>query len=466
MIFNQNFYSDVEERLPDALLNYWGARNIYHFGQNMTYTEFIKESVDYAFDDVEENKLSDHINKIRASQRKKRFEWAKKTYALLNYAYTDTLNPLSAEYLKIKTMNVSELIENYEDMTLDEIMDRKQKEFTDRLEDWRLDKAALFTQFPALNIQTSKMKKNALRDDIIMTACNYIARELKFDFGHNTKSLPSPIINKPIFSLSSTKIALEEIDGVIQSIIKSGNDGGTFSVMPVAASDTKLTNLDKKDLAVYQEITRLASSNGKEENGQLNVPVNFHALTSKLHDYTVNSKDIEVVKNSITKLANRRFLYQKDNQQVDYVLIDAIFRTEGDDNNIIIRLGSVVSQAILQKDIISVSKKVEDQISSVHGKAFVHALQGLRFSLFRDSPDNMSIDLTLDFFEDCIYFNLRSYKKKASIVIDCLDDYLSHEIIIRNFSYSNEIFHIEFLPISDEDMQYYTDWLTSHPRKY
>lgn len=465
MTFNVDFFTELQEKFPSAILDYWGMRNIYHFAQNMSFEHYIVKAICSSFEDVQQSQLSDHIAKIRTAQRKKKRDWHKKFLQYIEYPYNDSYNPLYNEYEKIRNMNSKEFIKDYEDMTIEEILDQKKERLTIAVDDWLEKKDSCFVEFPAFSIHNDRTRQNILKDDIIMAACNYIQKDLKFDFMQNVKSLPTPIVNKPIFSIAGSKIDLEEIDGVLQSIIAYGTEGDTFSVVPVH-TDKKLTSLTKRDREVYHEITHIAITNGKDDaDGYRAVPINYYSIATQLHGYAVNSKDIEVIKNSVAKLANLRYIYKKGNEQIDYVLIDSIVTNDDNPNEALLYLGRVPSQAIRNKDIISISKKMEDRIESTYGSFFIYALQGLRFMLYRDSPTRMSADLTMEFFEECLYFNVKSYKKKVSIVLECLDDYIKHEIIISNYYYSENIFHLEFLPFNDDDLKYYNDWVNSHPQK-
>lgn len=463
MQFSNDFFIELEERLPEYLLDFWGMRNFYHFCESMNFKDFIIESVTSYFGEVDELKLSDAISKLRASQRKKKRDWVIKYYNALENDYRDNYNPLSVEYFRLQSMSLQELVREYRDMSLDDIMEQKKAELTEKVEDWKKNKQ-LFTQYPVMHIHTAKIKQNAVREDILATAANYISKELKYDFNSNVKLLPTDIAYKPFFSFSASKLDLTEIDGIIQNVVKNGTDGSTFSIIPTANNEHILKNLDKRDYAVYQEIVHIAASSGRKNNNQLLVKVNCFNIAKKIYNYTINSAEVELVKNSIYKLANRRFVYKKGNTRVEYVLVDSIIRDDDENStDMMLLLGDVVSNAILQKDIIGVSKKMENKLSSQHAYAFIYALQGIRFQLFRDTPDNMVKDLQLNFFEDCVRFNTRSYKKKISIVMEILDDYMNHDIVISNYNYSNDVFSIVFLPIEDSDRQYYEDWLKSHP---
>lgn len=461
--FSNNFYTELEERLPSYLLDFWGMRNFYHFCENMQYNEFIRESIDSFFGDIDESKLSDTISKLRTSQRKKKYDWIKKFNNSLENDYKDQYNPLSVEYFKLLSMSPQELVRQYRDISLDDIMEQKKQELIQKVNDWKSDKQSLFTQFPVMNLHTAKIKQNALKEDILTSVADYISKELKYDFSANVKMLPTDIAYKPFFSFSATNLDLAEIDGIIQNVVKKETDGSTFSVIPTETTHN-LKNLDKKDYAVYQEIVHLATTSGRQDNNKLLVKINCSSIAQKLYNYAVNNTEIQQVKNSIYKLANRRFVYKKGNTRVEYVLVDSIIKSDDEkSSDMALLLGDVISNAILQKDIIGISKKMENKLSSPHAYAFIYALQGIRFQLFRDTPDNMCKELRMDFFENCVQFNTRSFKKKVSIVFECLDDYMSHDTVIESYNYSNDIFFIRFLPIENDDKQYYNDWLQSHP---
>ena len=463
MQFSNDFFIELEERLPEYLLDFWGMRNFYHFAENMQYKDFIRESVTSYFDDIDEQKLSDAISKLRASQRKKKHDWVKKYYNSIESDYKDPYNPLSVEYFRLQSMQPQELVRQYKDMDMDDIMVAKREETTNQVEAWKNDKTSLFTQFPVMHLHSAKIKQKALKEDILTATADYISKELKYDFSANVKMLPTDIAYRPFFALSASKLDLEEINGIVQNVVKNGTDGSTFSVVPTGNDNHNMMNLDKKDYSVYQEIVHLAANTGMNDNGKLLVKINCSTIAKKIYNYAINVKEANQVKNSIYKLANRRFIYKKGNTRVEYVLVDSIISDDEGSSDMALLLGDVISSAILQKDIIGISKKMENKLSSPHAYAFIYALQGIRFQLQRDTPDNMVKQLQLDFFENCVRFTTRSFKKKVAIVFECLDDYMAHDAVIKNYNYSNDMFNIEFLPIDDDDKQYYNDWLKSHP---
>ena len=334
---------------------------------------------------------------------------------------------------------------------------------TAQMRQWKADRNSLFTEYPAISILKQQNKEDALKSDVLDITCDYIVKELNYDMSSNSKPLPSPIVSKPFFSLRSSKITLEEIDGIMQNIIKNDNAGTTFTMYPTSSSDTQLTTLDKYDLSVYQEITRLACSDTKVHDGNILVDVSFYQISKQIFGYDAGEKGIQRVRDSIKKLSNRRFVYSNGGTQIDYVLVDSKITDEYDKNKMRLVLGKVISDSILQKDIISISKKVEEKLqSNSNARAFIHALQEQRFILYRDSPDNMKKSFGINFFEDSIYFNTKSYKKKISIIEDSLDEYVNNDVIIQNYSFDNNLFNLDFLPLDENDVEYYSEWLKNH----
>ena len=249
----------------------------------------------------------------------------------------------------------------------------------------------------------------------------------------------------------------------MQNIIKNDKEGATFTMYPTTSSDIQLTTLDKCDLSVYQEITRLACSGTKVKDGSVLVDVSFYQISKQIFGYDAGEKGIQRVRDSIEKLSNRRFVYSNGGTKIDYVLVDSKITDAYDSNKMRLVLGKVISDSILQKDIISISKKVEGKLqTNSNARAFIHALQEQRFILYRDSPENMKKSFDLNFFEDSIYFNTKSYKKKISIIEDSLDEYVNNDVIIQNYSYENNLFHLDFLPLDENDVEYYSEWLKNH----
>lgn len=455
--FGPTFYEDIQEALPSSILDFWGMRNFYHICQNTTYEAFIIDTLDNTFHDVDRSKLADHISKLKATQRRRRLDWYNTYYSYMEYDIRDVQHPLAAEYLITLNLPPAEFIKQYKDKSLDEVMQEKIAQKNQTMDEWKKNRDSLFTQYPAFPILTEKQKEHTLSYDIIATACNYIAKTIKYRFDENIKSMPSPIVSKPIFSLSSTKIALEEINGIVQSVINK-KGGSTFSVVPVGDT-SELTTLNKYDYDVYQALTKLAESDGKESEGRLVLRLSYHNLASKLYNYTINTNDVEKVKKSVAKLAARRFIYKQDTTFTEYVLIDSISYDLADNNQATITLGSVVSDAITQKNLISISKRDEERIETKYAKSFMHSLQKLRFILHRDNPNDLTTTVSIEFFEDSVFFNTKSYKKKISIIIEALDDYVSHEVLVHEFKYTNDKFTITFLPLGKTDIYYYNEWL-------
>lgn len=463
MIFAIDFYSELQKRTPVQVKNYFEMLKINKLIQDIPFEDHVKATVSVFFHDISDNHLNDHITKTLTAQRKKKRDWHKKFKQYIEYSYEDQYNPLNNEYLFIKNMNAAEYVKKYKDMSLEEILYEKKCSLIKSVELW-LKNDDYFSDFPALSIHTDRTKINILKDDIIKIACNYIHKEIKYNFMHNMKSLPTTIIDKPIFSLSGSKIDLEEIDGVLQKIIKYGPSGDSFSLVPVNP-EKNLTHLTNRDREVFKHLTQIALANGIDENGQRKTLINLYNLASNIYGYAVNSKDIDVIKNSIRRLANIRYVYSNGKARVNYVLIDSIEWNVDEPNNIVVYFGRIPSMAIKNKDIISISKKDEEKIESLYGEHFIYALQAVRFTLYRDAPNNMTAEMTLEFFENCALMNQRSFKKKIAIIIDCLEDYKKNKVIISDYSYDNEIFRLEFLPFSEEDMKYYVDWFVNHPRE-
>lgn len=463
MQLKNSFYHEIKDRLPEHALEYWGVHRHYHFALNESLDQFIKRTLDESFSAITENELSDHTKKIRNALRKRKYDWIKKYKAALSCPYSNPAHPIFSEYCALQAMGPRELAQKYHDLEEDEILRQKTMQKTMQIKQWKENRNSLFTEFPAISILKTQNKEDALKSDLLDVTCNYIVKVLNYDMNSNSKPLPSPIVSKPFFSLRSSKITLEEIDGIMQNIIKNDKEGTTFTMYPTTSSDTQLTTLDKCDLSVYQEITRLACSDTKVKDGSVLVDVSFHRISKQIFGYDAGEKGIQRVRDSIEKLSNRRFVYSNGSTKIDYVLVDSKITDEYDKNKMRLVLGKVISDSILQKDIISISRKVEGKLqSNSNARVFIHTLQEQRFILYRDSPGNMKKSFDLNFFEDSIYFNTKSYKKKISIIEDSLDEYVNSDVIIQNYSYENNLFHLDFLPLDKNDVEYYYEWLKNH----
>ncbi len=463
MLFKNSFYHEIKERLPEQVLEYWGVHRHYHFALNESFDQFIKRVIDESFGAITENELSDHTKKIRNALRKRKYDWIQKYKTALSYPYSSPTHPIYSEYCTLQSMTPQELAQKYQDLDEDEILRQKTEQKSMQVAQWKASRNVLFTEFPALSILKAQNKEDALKSDLLDVTCDYIVKELNYDINSNSKSLPTPIVSKPFFSLRSSKITLEEIDGIMQNIIKNDNKGTTFTMYPTTTSDTQLTTLDKCDLSVYQEITRLACSDSKVHDGSVLVDVSFYRISKQIFGYDAGEKGIQRVRDSIEKLSNRRFEYSNGGTKIDYVLIDSKITDEYDNNKMRLVLGKVISDSILQKDIISISKKVEGKLqSNSNARVFIYALQEQRFILYRDSPKNMKKSFDLNFFEDSIYFNTKSYKKKISIIEDSLDEYVNNDVIIQNYRFEHNLFYLDFLPLDSNDIEYYSEWLKNH----
>ena len=104
MNFTDNFYREIQERLPESLLSFWGLHNFYHFAMDMDMEQFLRTAIDDVFCKINENKLSDSIQKLRQSYRKKKKDWTKKFETGLVLPYHDTEHPLYSEYITLKNM--------------------------------------------------------------------------------------------------------------------------------------------------------------------------------------------------------------------------------------------------------------------------------------------------------------------------------------------------------------------------
>lgn len=469
MKFKETFYKEVEKKIPENLLKFWGRHNLFHFALNYkSFSDFLRWSIDSTFEKLEESKLSDDIPNIREAHRSKRRTWRKRYYEKLKLGYSNPEHPLHLELLNLQQTTPFALCIEYQDLTIDEILAQKVEEKTKEVEDWKKSKTLFLTDFPVMNILTPEMKENALRDDIVRVACDYIVKDLRYNFSATAKLLPSPIINKPIFSINSTRIDLEEINGIIQSVIQNNNqEGSSLTVYPVSGQNTQMRSLDKKDLAVYQEITKLAIASTITQNGKIVVEINPYTIAANIGGgYAVGIKEATAVLQSIDKLASRRFVYCKNEETVEYILIDSIYKNISSSDDKVyyprILLGNFLSDSIMNKDIIGVSKKLEDKIHVSNGKHFLHPLQAKRFETYRDTPNNMTVKLKLNFFEESVFFSTKSYKKKIAIIMECLDDFILNEILIKNYTYEDDVFTLKFFTLDDDDKQYYSDWLINH----
>ncbi len=440
--YSRQFIEELSKHIDPTIADFFDVKHDLFKFPAANILELIDETLmDYLEGRTSREDLVPVINKIKKSRLQKRARW----YS----SYMDDINNLSIDDPKHPLANVVNMarsapLEEYSKMfgtrDIDEIID----DYKNKASEWKDNPNSLLISFPGLSSFTNKSIYKSLKNDLIISIWKYIETELAGNIDSYMRMFPEQLIDKPLFSPSSFTLMMDQAsNNLLKEIIT--DDEGT-ELLEVTVNSGRLTppkSMDSSDLKLVNAF--ISSINMQEFSKDKSVVVDLNTLGKELVDYHVGKNVITKITNSCRKLVEYNFSYEEEGTKLFFNLFDNItIKEDAERPYAIAQFGEILSNAIIQKKLISITSASYDVLQNNLSRIICYALKREQIA----NQETLMGEYSYTYFQKIVRFKLTNKKKNMQLIQESLQEFVDNGIAIKNFELANGVFIIHFLPLS------------------
>lgn len=437
-ITNNNYYSkqfifEIVGHLDTQLLEFFNHnKDVYDFPYQ-EYRDVVGDALAEHYEGtlIREDSLVLH-KKNQKARTKKRTRWYQ--------SYADTLD----EYLSNPDSVPADLKKLSEEELYEYVMNERAS-----LEAWRTDTKSFLIQFPGLYLIKANSIYASFKSDIAYQAWSYIDGTLHGNISAFMRSYPASLLDSPLFSPTSfTMIMDEKGNGNLTNTVYDEN--GDF-LLEISTPDTfnPAKVLDNTDLKI---INVLMSNITNDFYANKTVIMDLGKLTKAVvQTYKPGEVNKESIAEHCTKLVKYDHTIKRGRAKISFNFFDNIvIEKDTKDPYVIATFGEVLATEIIQKKLISVTERDYSKLQNRLSTIIFYALQRERISLNGQEP--MIGQYSYTFFQKIVRFHYKQKYKNIKLIAESLQEFIDNNVCIRSFSLERDLFQIEFLPLTEEEL--------------
>ena len=314
---------------------------------------------------------------------------------------------------------------------------------------WKNDSGSLLIDFPGLYSFTNNSIYNSLKNDLIISAWKYIESELAGNIDSYLRMYPVDHVDKPLFSPSSFTLMMETASNNLLKEIITDDDGD--ELLEVTVDNGKLTppkSMDTDDLKLVNAF--ISNINMQEFSKEKSVIVDLNTLGKEVVDYHVGKNVLNKISNSCRKLVEYNFSYEAEGSKIYFNLFDNIvIKEDAERPYAIAQFGEILSNAIIQKKLISITSASYDVLDNNLSKIICYAIKREQIA----NQETRVNEYSYTYFQKIVRFKLKNKKKNLQLIQESLQEFVDNHIAIEKFELKNGVFIITFLPLSDAEIE-------------
>lgn len=440
--YSRQFIEELSKHIDSTIADFFDVKHDLFKFPAANILELIDETLmDYLEGRTSREDLVPVINKIKKSRLQKRARW----YS----SYMDDINNLSIDDPKHPLANVVNMarsapLEEYSKMFGTRDIDEIIEDYKNKASEWKDNPNSLLISFPGLSSFTNKSIYKSLKNDLIISIWKYIETELAGNIDSYMRMFPEQLIDKPLFSPSSFTLMMDQAsNNLLKEIIT--DDEGT-ELLEVTVNSGRLTppkSMDSSDLKLVNAF--ISSINMQEFSKDKSVVVDLNTLGKELVDYHVGKNVITKITNSCRKLVEYNFSYEEEGTKLFFNLFDNItIKEDAERPYAIAQFGEILSNAIIQKKLISITSASYDVLQNNLSRIICYALKREQIA----NQETLMGEYSYTYFQKIVRFKLTNKKKNMQLIQESLQEFVDNGIAIKNFELTNGVFIIHFLPLS------------------
>jgi hypothetical protein len=250
-------------------------------------------------------------------------------------------------------------------------------------------------------------------------------------------------------SPSSFTLMMETASNNLLKEIITDDDGD--ELLEVTVDNGKLTppkSMDTDDLKLVNAF--ISNINMQEFSKEKSVVVDLNTLGKEVVDYHVGKNVLNKISNSCRKLVEYNFSYEAEGSKIYFNLFDNIvIKEDAERPYAIAQFGEILSNAIIQKKLISITSASYDVLDNNLSKIICYAIKREQIA----NQETRVNEYSYTYFQKIVRFKLKNKKKNLQLIQESLQEFVDNHIAIEKFELKNGVFIITFLPLSDAEIE-------------
>lgn len=445
--YSRQFIEELAKHIDPTIIEFFYKKNgILKFPCN-NLTEIIDETLmNYLEGKTSREDLIPIINKIKKSRLQKRARWYKSYINDIDtMSFDDPKHPVANIINMARSLPVDQYVNLFGDKELEEIVEEYKKKATD----WKNDPNSLLICFPGISTFTNNSIYNSLKNDLIVNSWKYIESDLGGNIDSYLRRFPEDLLEKPLFSPSSFTLMMETASNNLLKEIITDENGQ--ELLEVTVNNGKLTppkSMDTNDLKLVNAF--ISNINMQEFSKEKSVVVDLNTLGKEVVDYHVGKNVLNKITNSCRKLVEYNFSYEEEGSKMYFNLFDNIvIKEDAERPYAIAQFGEILSNAIIQKKLISITSASYDVLQNNLSRIICYAMKREQIA----NQETKVNEYSYTYFQKIVRFKLKNKKKNMQLIQESLQEFVDNNIAIEHFELQNGVFVIHFLPLSDAEIE-------------
>lgn len=434
--YSRQFIAEVEKHVSPTLVDFFKANCENRHFEHTKLRDCINATMMQYFKGKKKgDELQSDIAKAQKNRWQQRYRW-----------YTSYVN-----YLMFPANNSDDPL-NLLKMDADEAYEVSTNEIN-MVNEWKKVKHSLLVMFPAIRFYSDESVYGAFKLDLILDIWDYIKKELHGNIDEFFSSYVEALLEKPIFSASSfnLNVSKSKDSASLQEVVLDDNDD---SLVTLTIPNNKFTPPKAMDVVDLKILSTFISSIDTDFYKNRTVIIDLGVLVKSVIDYNPGDAIIESVKNRCTKLVEYSHTVELEDGVLSFNFFDnVIVRDNGIEKpHVIATFGEVLTSAIIQKALISVARNNFILIqNNPMSQIMYFAFQRERIALYSSGRTSCSYSYT--YFQKIVRFKQRNKKKNLKLIEDGLKGFVENNICIKAYTFSDDMFLIEYLPLTEEEKE-------------
>ena len=445
--------------------------------KDKTINEVVKEAMTQMWPEISTADLfTHHKNNLLKAKRNKRGRWYRQFMTDLLRPYNDPKNPAHKEATQILSTDDKERLYGDANITPEGIVEF----YKERIELWNTDRSKKLTDFPFLNfIRISSICSSFLLE-ININICTALIEICNGDVNNIYKQMFDFIVENPVISVSkcaTTDFTYDEENDIYveEYALSDVNDTLLKTYISPVNTGAITTNcrriMDTTDQFIIEESLRCLSLDFISSKMSIVPLVN---IARYIQGGGNPSRDAyKIAEQRCFALINYSYEVFKHGVMIKaYNVYSSIDTTEKEDDDenlmrkaIIFKFSDEAYSNIMQNKLSRVLSLNMNKLKSSFCKIIYYALQNERISLgyelnYFNMTSNIYIPKEFEPVEhDYTWFQQHSrmfhknLKKTIDLITDGLTEFKELKIAVKDFTYENYCFKIQYYPLSPEEIE-------------
>jgi hypothetical protein len=428
-----------------------------------------EEKVESVVKQLFEEKIKDKdLKKFRSDIYKNQFQKTKKRWfnSLLNsIENTGQKNKKTKKTELLKEIEMAEIILQehglegfkslYKANSVDELIEKRIEE----VRSWCENTDQKLIDYRYIKDKTINQQQKALTVDICLILTTFLLSELNSN-GTIYLEYTDKLEENAIFAISRGKMKFSSTPILIEGeeyYVNEYTPSKDYSLRTLVDKDVieegkyRSELLDEIDELIFHVVM---SHRTLDFVSNRKIYVDVYSIMKQVYS-SKSAKLLDTIERRIQKMSYLKFTATKKGKEQDYVIFgifDTVRKETGPNGERILEItvNDVLHQELIGQQVTRIYKEVLNKLENRLAKTIIFSLQKERLRAHLNQK-NKGV-FTYEFFLFRMRFRTKDKNKNIAMIEECLEEIKRHNVTIKDFKRVGNEFHVEFLPVSEQEI--------------